>query len=77
MAKSKSKKTLIRLISTAGTGYLRGVFRLRTCPPVRQVRYDPFVKRHVLFNEVKPRRGVNDKPKIDWSVYLPGKFRRA
>ncbi|ODQ81189.1 hypothetical protein BABINDRAFT_7012 [Babjeviella inositovora NRRL Y-12698] len=58
MAKAKSKKTVIKLISSAGTGFMKYCFRLRTAPPVKQVRYDPVAARHVLFTEYKKRRGA-------------------
>ncbi|KAK9447803.1 mitochondrial 54S ribosomal protein bL33m [Limtongia smithiae] len=56
MAKVKNRTTLIKLVSSAATGYIRTMMIARTALPVKQVRYDPLAKRHVLFTEVKRRR---------------------
>lgn len=36
--------TLIKLVSSAKTGYMRYIFRPRSSPVVTQVRYDPIGK---------------------------------
>lgn len=48
--------TLIKLISTAKTGYMRYIMRPRSSPIVTQVRYDPIAQRHVLFQEARKRK---------------------
>ncbi|ODV58025.1 mitochondrial 54S ribosomal protein bL33m ASCRUDRAFT_39897, partial [Ascoidea rubescens DSM 1968] len=58
LQESKSKTTIIKLISAAGTGFTRYVVRPRGSPVFHQIRYDPFVRRHVLFTEAKRRKGV-------------------
>lgn len=61
MAKNKSRSTLIKLISTAKTGFTRYVHRPRNCPLMTQVRYDPVAMRHVLFTEGRKRK-IEAKP---------------
>lgn len=56
MAKARSRHTLIKLVSTAKTGFMRYVYRPRTAPLMKQVRYDPIVMRHVLFEEGRKRK---------------------
>lgn len=43
-SEDKGRMTLVKLLSTAKTGYLRYVMRPRSSPIVRQVRYDPIGK---------------------------------
>ncbi|CCE65183.1 hypothetical protein TPHA_0K00490 [Tetrapisispora phaffii CBS 4417] len=62
MAKTKTKNTIIKLISTAATGYCRHITVKRGAPLVTQVRYDPIAERHVLFKESKKRKIVEVKP---------------
>ncbi|KAK9457198.1 mitochondrial 54S ribosomal protein [Dipodascopsis uninucleata] len=62
MAKQKGRLTLIKLVSTAATGYTKTVHRPRQAPIMKQVRYDPVAKRHVLFEEEKRRRLPDKKP---------------
>lgn len=64
MAKEKTRLTLIKLISSAKTGYMRYIFRPRSSPIVTQVRYDPLAKRHVLFTESRKRKVAETKPKV-------------
>lgn len=51
----KKKKVLVRLVSTAGTGYMK----IKQRNPKTQVeklsfkKYDPVVRKHVLFTEQK------------------------
>jgi len=44
---------IVRLISTAQTGFFYTMQRLRTGPKLAAVKYDPQVKRRVLFVEGK------------------------
>ncbi|AQZ16741.1 MRPL39 (YML009C) [Zygosaccharomyces parabailii] len=62
MAKAKSKNTLVKLVSTASTGYFRHISVVRGAPLVTQVRYDPVAQRHVLFKESKKRKVAERKP---------------
>lgn len=62
MAKAKTKNTIIKLLSTAATGYSRHVMVKRSAPLVTQVRYDPLAERHVLFKESKKRKVAEKKP---------------
>lgn len=63
MAKQRSRLTLIKLISTAKTGFMRYVYRQRTAVQMTQVRYDPLVMRHVLFVEARKRKQAMAKPR--------------
>ncbi|KAK9461086.1 mitochondrial 54S ribosomal protein bL33m [Lipomyces oligophaga] len=58
MAKAKSKNTLVKLVSTASTGYMKSVYLPRQAQPLQLVRYDPKAKRHVLFEESRKRKGI-------------------
>lgn len=62
MAKQKSKNSVIKLLSTAATGFARQITVTRGAPLVTQVRYDPIAKRHVLFKEAKKRKVAEKKP---------------
>ncbi|KAF9078510.1 hypothetical protein BDP27DRAFT_14183 [Rhodocollybia butyracea] len=53
MAKAKARTIIVRLISTAQTGFFYTTQRLRLGLPLSQVKYDPKVKRRVLFVESK------------------------
>ncbi|KAF9035543.1 hypothetical protein BJ165DRAFT_1355590, partial [Panaeolus papilionaceus] len=44
---------IVRLISTAQTGFFYTTQRLRTGPKLSAVKYDPKVKQRVLFVESK------------------------
>ncbi|EKM52054.1 uncharacterized protein PHACADRAFT_199551 [Phanerochaete carnosa HHB-10118-sp] len=50
-AKSKGRTLLVRLISTAQTGFFYTTQRLRNGPSLAAVKYDPKVKQRVLFVE--------------------------
>ncbi|KAK9386448.1 MRPL39 mitochondrial ribosomal protein-like protein of the large subunit [Lipomyces mesembrius] len=54
--KQKGRLTLVKLVSTATTGYMKAMYRPRQAPPMVQIRYDPIANRHVLFEEAKKRR---------------------
>ncbi|CCD23763.1 mitochondrial 54S ribosomal protein bL33m NDAI_0C01020 [Naumovozyma dairenensis CBS 421] len=62
MAKAKIKNSVIKLISTAATGYSRYISVKKGAPLVHQVRYDPVAQRHVLFKEAKKRKIAERKP---------------
>ncbi|KAG0130836.1 hypothetical protein HOY82DRAFT_585460 [Tuber indicum] len=55
--KAKSRTIVVRLISMAMTGYFKSFVRPRTHKPLSMIKYDPVVKRRVLFLEQK--RGKN------------------
>ena len=57
--KAKSRTIAVRLISMAMTGYYRTMIRPRTSRPLSMMKYDPVVKRQVLFLEQK--RGGGSK----------------
>ncbi|KAI5778133.1 hypothetical protein EDC01DRAFT_781632 [Geopyxis carbonaria] len=54
--KAKSRVVAVRLISMAMTGYYKTFTRPRTHRPLSMIKYDPVVKRSVLFLEQK-RKG--------------------
>lgn len=62
MAKVKNKTSVVKLLSTALTGYARYVAVKKGAPLVTQVRYDPVARRHVLFREAKKRKVAERKP---------------
>ncbi|KAI6168456.1 hypothetical protein EDD17DRAFT_1465903, partial [Pisolithus thermaeus] len=47
---------IVRLISTAQTGYFYTTQRVRTGPRLSAVKYDPIAKARVLFVESKKTR---------------------
>ncbi|KAF8337310.1 hypothetical protein F5887DRAFT_1137933 [Amanita rubescens] len=51
--KTKARTLIVRLISTAQTGFFYSTQRLRIGPKLSAVKYDPVVKRRVLFVESK------------------------
>jgi len=53
MAKAKARTMIVRMISTAQTGFFYTTQRLRGGPKVSAVKYDPKVKSRVLFVESK------------------------
>ncbi|KAL2264871.1 hypothetical protein VTJ83DRAFT_7381 [Remersonia thermophila] len=54
--KAKSRVINVRLLSMAMTGYFYTFTRLRTAQPMSMIKYDPIVRRRVLFLEQK-RKG--------------------
>ncbi|CCX07154.1 39S ribosomal protein-like protein L33 [Pyronema domesticum] len=56
--KAKSRTVAVRLISMALTGYYKTLVRPRAHHPLSMIKYDPIVKRNVLFLEQK-RKGGN------------------
>ncbi|KAF9476121.1 hypothetical protein BDN70DRAFT_882830 [Pholiota conissans] len=51
--KAKARTIIVRLISTAQTGFFYTTQRLRQGPKLSAVKYDPKVKARVLFVESK------------------------
>ncbi|KAK4463841.1 hypothetical protein QBC42DRAFT_172687, partial [Cladorrhinum samala] len=54
--KGKSRIILVRLISMAQTGFFYTFNRPRTALPMSMIKYDPIIRRRVLFLEQK-RKG--------------------
>ncbi|KAG6336377.1 hypothetical protein ID866_2697 [Astraeus odoratus] len=55
-AKGKARTLIVRLISTAQTGYFYTTQRVRTGPRLSAVKYDPIAKSRVLFVESRKTR---------------------
>lgn len=53
MAKGKNNRELIRLVSTAGTGFFYTTSKKRGREKLELKKYDPKVKQHVVFKEAK------------------------
>lgn len=53
MAKGKNARELIRLVSTAGTGFFYTTSKKRGQEKLNLKKYDPRVKQHVVFKEAK------------------------
>ncbi|EEB07732.1 mitochondrial 54S ribosomal protein YmL39 [Schizosaccharomyces japonicus yFS275] len=53
MAKKQKARILIKLLSSAGTGYFYVRSRARTAPKLNFIKYDPRIGRRVIFNEAK------------------------
>ncbi|KAI9636246.1 uncharacterized protein MKK02DRAFT_44951 [Dioszegia hungarica] len=51
--KAKARRILIRLVSTALTGFFYTTTRARLGEKLAMMKYDPMVKKHVLFTEAK------------------------
>ncbi|KAL7419363.1 hypothetical protein Q5752_006201 [Cryptotrichosporon argae] len=51
--KAKQRRILIRLVSTALTGFFYTTTRPRVAEKLAMMKYDPVVKKHVLFTEAK------------------------
>ncbi|KAG1180551.1 hypothetical protein G6F70_001663 [Rhizopus microsporus] len=54
--KAKARVILVKLLSTAGTGYNYIKSRPRIAPKLSLMKYDPMVKQHVLFTETKMKK---------------------
>ncbi|CAO0792340.1 hypothetical protein V8B55DRAFT_1511842 [Mucor lusitanicus] len=54
--KAKARVILVKLLSTAGTGYNYIKSRPRISPKLSLMKYDPQVKQHVLFTETKMKK---------------------
>jgi large subunit ribosomal protein L33 len=55
--KPKSRTIAVRLISMAMTGYYKTFVRPRVNRPLSMMKYDPVIKKHVLFLEAKRGKG--------------------
>ena len=53
MAKAKNSRELVRLVSTANTGYFYTTERKRGKEKLQLKKYDPVANQHVLFKEGK------------------------
>ena len=53
MAKGKQNRELIRLVSSAGTGYFYTTSKKRGREKLNLKKYDPKIKQHVIFKEAK------------------------
>lgn len=53
MAKAKSTVELIRLVSSAGTGYFYTTRKKRSREKLELKKYDPKIRKHVVFKEAK------------------------
>lgn len=53
--KAKARTTIVKLVSAAGTGYFYTRTRPRQLPKLSFIKYDPIIRRHVLFTEQKIR----------------------
>ncbi|KAI8585662.1 hypothetical protein BDZ88DRAFT_432028 [Geranomyces variabilis] len=51
--KAKARTIVMRLISSAGTGFFYTTTRRRALPKLQLMKYDPLVNKHVLFVEGK------------------------
>ncbi|KAL1933529.1 hypothetical protein VTP01DRAFT_7619 [Rhizomucor pusillus] len=54
--KTKARVILVKLLSTAGTGYNYVKSRPRANPKLSMMKFDPVVNKHVLFTETKLKR---------------------
>ena len=59
MAKGASKRIIIKLLSTAGTGFYYTTRKnpINTPAKLKLMKYDPIVRKHVLFTETKMPSG--------------------
>ncbi|EGW31737.1 uncharacterized protein SPAPADRAFT_62335 [Spathaspora passalidarum NRRL Y-27907] len=62
MAK-KSIRTMVKLISSAKTGYEKWFNIKRSSPDLNLILYDPRAQRHCLFTEAKKRKIAHVTPK--------------
>lgn len=56
MAKAKSTRTMVKLVSAAKTGYEKWFNIPRSQQKLNLILYDPVARRHCLFSEDKKRR---------------------
>jgi large subunit ribosomal protein L33 len=52
MAKSNNRE-IVKLVSTEGTGYFYTTMRKRTGTKLERKKFDPKLRKHVLFKEAK------------------------
>ena len=53
MAKKKDNRELIRLVSTAKTGYFYTTKRKKGGEKMQIKKFDPVIRQHVIFKEAK------------------------
>jgi large subunit ribosomal protein L33 len=53
VAAAKQRTVVVRLVSSAGTGFFYTTTRRRALPKLSLMKYDPKVNKHVLFVESK------------------------
>ncbi|KAI9159363.1 hypothetical protein H9P43_008703 [Blastocladiella emersonii ATCC 22665] len=53
--KAKARTLIVRLLSSAGTGFFYTTTRARLTSKLALRKYDPVVKQHVLFAETKQK----------------------
>ncbi|KAI8818835.1 uncharacterized protein EV422DRAFT_481145, partial [Fimicolochytrium jonesii] len=51
--KAKARTIIMRLVSSAGTGFFYTTTKRRALPKMSLMKHDPIVNRHVLFVESK------------------------
>ncbi|KAL6453069.1 MRPL39 54S ribosomal protein L39 [Candida maltosa Xu316] len=56
MAKARGNTTMIKMVSTALTGYEKWFRIPRSAPKLNLILYDPRAQRHCLFKEDRKRR---------------------
>ncbi|KAG0228437.1 54S ribosomal protein L39, mitochondrial [Actinomortierella wolfii] len=54
--KAKARTIIVKLLSTAGTGFFYTTRRPRTSPKLSFMKFDPRANQTVLFNEAKINR---------------------
>ncbi|KAG0092599.1 54S ribosomal protein L39, mitochondrial [Podila epicladia] len=54
--KAKARTIIVKLLSTAGTGFFYTTRRPRTTPKLSFMKFDPRANQNVLFNEAKINR---------------------
>lgn len=65
MVKARANTTMIKLVSTALTGYEKWFRIPRSSPKLNLILYDPRAKRHCLFKEDRKRK-IAEQPKKDF-----------
>ncbi|KAL2115906.1 hypothetical protein VTJ04DRAFT_10161 [Mycothermus thermophilus] len=65
--KPKSRIISVRLLSMAMTGYFYTFTRPRASRPMSMIKYDPIIRRRVLFCEQK-RKGRRGRGKRKWVI---------
>lgn len=63
MAKAKTAQTMVKMVSSAKTGYEKWFSINRSSQTLKLIMYDPKAKRHCLFNEDKKRKVPEVVPK--------------
>ncbi|CAI5758185.1 unnamed protein product [Candida verbasci] len=63
MAKAKDSRTMIKMVSSALTGYEKWFRIPRRTPKLNLILYDPKAQRHCLFTEARKRKIPEPTPK--------------